>query len=144
MNMKKLMWGGLGFLSLGVAYVGVILPGIPFSIPAVFAAYCFAKSSVRMHNWLYNHKLFGPFLTNWETKKVFPQKAKYMMLGFMAFALILMIVTTGNWKAVASQEPLWHWEQCGDGGILLPLKNTIVVKQQGKGSVYLNERRKTI
>ena len=34
MNMKKVMWGGLGFLSLGVAYVGVILPGIPFSIPA--------------------------------------------------------------------------------------------------------------
>ena len=85
MNMKKVMWGGLGFLSLGVAYVGVILPGIPFSIPAVFAAYCFAKSSDRMHNWLYNHKLFGPFLTNWETKKVFPRKAKYMMLAFMAF-----------------------------------------------------------
>ena len=101
MNMKKLAWGGLGFLSLGVAYVGVILPGILFSIPAVFAAYCFAKSSDKMHNWLYNHKLFGPFLTNWETKKVFPRKAKYMMLGFMAFALLCMIVFTGNWKAVA-------------------------------------------
>jgi uncharacterized membrane protein YbaN (DUF454 family) len=101
MNMKKLMWGGLGFLSLGVAYIGVILPGIPFSIPAVFAAYCFAKSSDRMNAWLYGHKLFGPFLTNWETKKVFPQKAKYMMLGMMAFALLCMIVFTGNWKAVA-------------------------------------------
>jgi uncharacterized membrane protein YbaN (DUF454 family) len=54
-----------------------------------------------MHAWLYNHKLFGPFLTNWETKKVFPRKAKYTMLGFMAFALLLMIVFTGNWKAIA-------------------------------------------
>jgi uncharacterized membrane protein YbaN (DUF454 family) len=53
-----------------------------------------------MHAWLYNHKLFGPFLTNWEQKKVFPRKAKYTMLGFMAFALLLMIVFTGNWKAV--------------------------------------------
>ncbi len=43
MNMKKLLWGGLGFLSLGVAYVGVVLPGIPFSIPAVFAAILFRK-----------------------------------------------------------------------------------------------------
>ena len=115
MNMKKIMWGGLGFLSLGVAYVGVILPGIPFSIPAVFAAYCFAKSSDRMHNWLYNHKLFGPFLTNWETKKVFPQKAKYMMLAFMAFALILMWFTTGNLKAMAysgtfmALGAMWGW-----------------------------------
>ena len=68
-----------------------------------------------LYNWLYNHKLFGPFLTNWETKKVFPQKAKYMMLGFMAFALILMIVTTGNWKAVAysgtfmALGAMWGW-----------------------------------
>jgi len=100
MDIKKAGWLGLGFLSLGVAYIGVILPGIPFSIPAVFAAYCFAKSSERMHTWLYNHKLFGPFLTNWEQKKVFPRKAKYTMLGFMAFALLLMIVFTGNWKAV--------------------------------------------
>ena len=100
MSIKKMAWMGLGFLSLGVAYIGVVMPGIPFSIPAVFAAYCFAKSSDRMHAWLYNHKLFGPFLTNWETKKVFPQKAKYMMLGFMAFALILMWFTTGNIKAM--------------------------------------------
>ena len=116
MNIKKLLWGGLGFLSLGVAYIGVVMPGIPFSIPAVFAAYCFAKSSDRMHTWLYNHKLFGPFLTNWETKKVFPLKAKYMMLGFMAFALILMWFTTGNLKAMLysgsfmALGALWGWQ----------------------------------
>jgi uncharacterized membrane protein YbaN (DUF454 family) len=92
------------------------MPGIPFSIPAVFAAYCFAKSSDRMHNWLYNHKLFGPFLTNWETKKVFPLKAKYIMLGFMAFALILMWFTTGNIKAMLysgtfmALGALWGWQ----------------------------------
>jgi uncharacterized membrane protein YbaN (DUF454 family) len=100
MNIKKLLWMAAGFVLLGIAYIGVIMPGIPFSIPAVFSAYCFARSSERMHKWLYNHKIFGPFLTNWETKKVFPLKAKYGMLGFMALALILMIVTTGNWKAV--------------------------------------------
>lgn len=115
MNIKKIGWLLLGFVALTVAYIGVVMPGIPFSIPAVFAAYCFAKSSDRMHTWLYNHKLFGPFLTNWETKKVFPLKAKYGMLGFMAFALILMIVFTGNWKAVAysgtfmALGALWGW-----------------------------------
>ena len=100
MNIKKAAWMGLGFLSLGVAYIGVVMPGIPFSIPAVFAAYCFAKSSDRMHTWLYNHKLFGPFLTNWEQKKVFPLKAKYAMVSFMTLALIIMWFTTGNIKAM--------------------------------------------
>jgi uncharacterized membrane protein YbaN (DUF454 family) len=116
MSIRKLAWMGLGFLGLGIAYIGVVMPGIPFSIPAVFAAYCFAKSSDRMHNWLYNHKLFGPFLTNWETKKVFPLKAKYIMLGFMAFALILMWFTTGNIKAMLysgtfmALGALWGWQ----------------------------------
>lgn len=91
--MKKLFWNILGFLSLGMAYVGVITPGIPYSIFIVFAAYCFSKGNERMHRWLYNHKLFGPFLTNWGTKRVFPLKMKYFMLVMMTTSLIIMWLT---------------------------------------------------
>ena len=92
---------GIGFLSLGMAYIGIVVPGIPFSIFLVFAAYCFAKSSPRMHAWLYNHKYFGPFLTNWVEKKVFPTWAKYMMIGVMSSSLVFLWFTTGNINAVA-------------------------------------------
>jgi uncharacterized membrane protein YbaN (DUF454 family) len=88
--MKKLLWTTLGFLSLGMAYLGVITPGLPYSIFVVFAAYCFSKGSERMHRWIYNHKLFGPFLTNWGEKRVFPQKMKYFMLAMMSTSLIIM------------------------------------------------------
>ena len=91
---------GLGFLSLGMAYVGVVVPGIPFSIFLVLAAYCFAKSSKKMHDWLYNHKYFGPFLTNWTQKKVFPTKGKYAMVIVMSSSLAFLWFTTGNIKAV--------------------------------------------
>ena len=91
--MKKFLWKILGFLSLGMAYVGVITPGIPYSPFVVFAAYCFAKGSPKMHAWLYNHKLFGPFLTNWNTKRVFPQKMKYFMLAMMSTSLVIMFFT---------------------------------------------------
>jgi uncharacterized membrane protein YbaN (DUF454 family) len=91
--MKKLFWNCLGFLSLALAYIGVITPGIPYSPFVVFAAYCFSKGSERMHRWLYNHKLFGPFLTNWTTKRVFPQKMKYFMLAMMTTSLIIMSFT---------------------------------------------------
>jgi uncharacterized membrane protein YbaN (DUF454 family) len=76
-----------------MAYVGVITPGIPYSIFVVFAAYCFSKGSERMHRWIYNHKLFGPFLTNWNTKRVFPQKMKYFMLFMMSTSLVIMWLT---------------------------------------------------
>jgi uncharacterized membrane protein YbaN (DUF454 family) len=91
--MKKYFWIALGFLSLGMAYIGVIVPGIPYSCFIVFAAYCFAKGSPRMHAWLYNHKLFGPFLTNWSKCRVFPTKMKYFMIIMMSSSLLTMYLT---------------------------------------------------
>ena len=99
-NIKKAFWFTLGCILLGVAFVGIYLPGLPWSTPAVGAAYCFAKSSDRMHNWIMNHKLFGPFLRGWSEKRVFPTKGKYLMLVTMASSLIIMWFTTGNIKAI--------------------------------------------
>ncbi len=113
--MKKLFWKLLGFLSLGMAYIGVITPGIPYSPFVVFSAYCFAKGSPKMHAWLYNHKLFGPFLTNWGEKRVFPQKMKYFMLAMMSLSLVLMytsgvkligVISTAIFMALVA---IWAW-----------------------------------
>ena len=90
---KRFLWTVVGFLSLGMAYVGLITPGIPYSCFVVFAAYCFAKGSPKMHAWLYNHKIFGPFLTNWGEKRVFPTKMKFFMLSMMSTSLIIMSFT---------------------------------------------------
>jgi len=116
---KKYLWMGLGFLSLGMAYVGFVVPGIPFSIFLVFSAYCFAKSNKKMHDWLYNHKYFGPFLTNWVEKKVFPTWAKYAMIVVMSSSLAFLWFTTGNIKAVAwsggfmALVAIWSWRYPG-------------------------------
>ena len=90
---KKVLWTTVGLLSLGMAYIGVVTPGIPYSPFVVFAAYCFSKGSERMHKWIYNHKLFGPFLTNWGEKRVFPLKMKYFMLAMMSTSLLIMFFT---------------------------------------------------
>jgi uncharacterized membrane protein YbaN (DUF454 family) len=92
-SVKKFLWKILGFASLGMAYVGLVTPGIPYSPFIVFAAYCFAKGSPRMHAWLYNHKIFGPFLTNWGEKRVFPTKMKFFMLAMMSSSLGIMYFT---------------------------------------------------
>ena len=97
-NAKKLFWNILGFLSLGMAYIGVITPGIPYSPFVVFSAYCFSKGSERMHRWIYNHKIFGPFLTNWNEKRVFPTKLRFLMLFMMSLSLVLM--WTGGVKPI--------------------------------------------
>jgi len=113
--MKQFFWKILGFLSLGMAYIGVITPGLPYSPFVVFAAYCFAKSSPRMHAWIMNHKTFGPFITNWNQKRVFPLKLKFFMLASMSVSLLLMIgggvpmrgvVYTGIFMALVA---IWAW-----------------------------------
>ncbi len=115
LNFKKLFWNILGFLSLGMAYIGIVTPGIPYSIFVVFAAYCFSKGSERMHRWIYNHKIFGPFLTNWNQKRVFPQKMKYFMLAMMSLSLVLMwtggvkpigVISTAVFMALVA---VWAW-----------------------------------
>jgi hypothetical protein len=100
-TIKKVVWNALGFASLGMAYIGVVTPGIPFSIFLVGAAYCFAKVNPKMHAWLYNHKYFGPFLTNWNEKRVFPFNGKIAMILVMDSSLVIMWYTTQNLKAVA-------------------------------------------
>jgi|TARA_B110000503_G_scaffold105522_1_gene157469 uncharacterized protein len=92
-QIKKYLWMGLGFISLGMAYIGVITPGLPYSIFVVFAAYCFSKGNERMHNWIMNHKLFGPFLRNWGERRVFPTKMKFFMVFMMSTSLCIMLFT---------------------------------------------------
>ena len=111
---KKVLWTTVGLVSLGMAYIGVVTPGIPYSPFVVFAAYCFSKGSERMHRWLYNHKLFGPFLTNWGEKRVFPTKMKFFMLAMMTTSLIIMsftvpvrgVVYTGMFMCCVA---VWAW-----------------------------------
>ena len=76
-----------------MAYIGVITPGIPYSPFVVAAAFCFARSSERAHRWIMTHPIFGPFLTNWSTKRVFPQRMKYLMIGMMSLSLVIMWFT---------------------------------------------------
>ena len=54
-KIKKYLWFTAGILCLGIAYIGIVVPGIPWSTPSLGAAYCFARSSERFHNYMLNH-----------------------------------------------------------------------------------------
>jgi uncharacterized membrane protein YbaN (DUF454 family) len=98
-KIKKYLWMAAGFLFLGIAYIGVIVPGIPWSTPSLIATYCFARSSERFHNYMLNHKVFGPFIRDWKEGSVFPTKAKWLMFLSMDVSLVVFYLATQNWKA---------------------------------------------
>ena len=117
--MNKSLWFILGMILLVVAYIGIFVPGIPWSTPIVGAAFCFTKSSKRMHNWIYNHKLFGPFLNNWQEKKIFPTKLKLFMICSMSVSLLILWFTTYNINAIIGTGlfmlvvAIWAWRYPG-------------------------------
>lgn len=96
MNVKKTLWLILGMAFLGLAYLGTVVPGIPWSTPCILAAWCFSKSSDKFHNYMLNHKLFGPFIRNWRDNRVYPTKVKWIMFICMDVSLIIIWVTTQN------------------------------------------------
>ena len=113
-KMKRTAYKLLGLLCVGLAYIGVVTPGIPFSIFIVIAAWAFAKSDPRLHAWLYNHKYFGKYLTNWTKKKVFPLYAKVSMILMMSFSIVLLYVhgsvTGAYWLAITRLlTGIWAW-----------------------------------
>jgi uncharacterized membrane protein YbaN (DUF454 family) len=57
----RLFLGALGFICVGLAIVGAILPVMPTTIFLILAAYFFARSYPALQEKLLNARIFGPF-----------------------------------------------------------------------------------
>ena len=85
----RIMLAGLGFLSLGISIIGIVLPGIPTTGPVLLAAYFFSRSSERFDQWLVGHRLFGPIVRDWRAGLGFTARSK--ALSIIAIAVTFAI-----------------------------------------------------
>ncbi|MCP4596564.1 YbaN family protein [Neptuniibacter sp.] len=80
-----------GLLCVLIGLIGVILPLLPTTPFLLVAAFCFSRSSERLHQYLLNHPIFGGLIRNWEDYGVIPLKAKViattMMLVMVSYPL---------------------------------------------------------
>ena len=94
--MKKIFLLSLGWFCVGLAFLGIFVPGIPTTPFLIIALWAFAQSSKKFHSWLLNHKRFGPILRNWESHKVVPKNAKILMVILQIFAVIMIQYSLKN------------------------------------------------
>ncbi len=93
--MRTKLYKPLGFVFLGLAALGVVLPVLPTTPFLLLSAWFFARSSEKWHRWLFESELFGPILRNWETRRCLTLKTKVT-------ALLMMTVVGGSsiWFAI--------------------------------------------
>ena len=65
-----------GILSLALGVIGAFVPLLPTVPLVLLAAYCFARSSERLHAWLINNPHFGSIIRNFEAGRGIPRKVK--------------------------------------------------------------------
>lgn len=80
MNLKKVFLVILGCLGLGLGALGAVLPLLPAFPFLMLSAFCFAKSSEKLHNWFISTRLYKKNLENFVQGKGMTVKTKVRIM----------------------------------------------------------------
>ena len=99
----------VGVISVGLGVVGIFLPVMPTTPFLLLAAYCFARSSERMHRWLVTHPRLGCYVEGFLYGGGVPRRAKraalFTLWPAITVSCVIVIVTAVN-SAVAIGAPI--------------------------------------
>lgn len=95
----------LGWLWVGIAFVGVLVPVLPTTGPILLAAFLFSKSSDRFDRWLLTNRFFGGIVYDWRSGNGFTVRAKMVAVG----AIVASFSITTIWFITAPYARLAMW-----------------------------------
>ena len=88
----RLAWLTLGIVALGLGALGVLLPILPTTPFVLVAAFAFAQSSQRLHDWLLDHNLFGGLIANWRRYGAISRSAKMVSVASMVAVVLISLL----------------------------------------------------
>ncbi|WP_293573615.1 YbaN family protein [Phaeobacter sp.] len=93
----RYLYTSLGLLCVGLAFLGIALPLLPTVPFLLLASFFFAKSSDRLHDWLVQHQIFGPMITDWnENGAIRPAAKKAATVSVAAVFLLSIALSAPN------------------------------------------------
>ena len=82
----------LGFIFVGLGFIGIIVPGMPTTVFMILAAACFAKSSPKFEQWILDLPGIGRLVQDHRDGLGMPQKSKAIAITMMVLAVTLSII----------------------------------------------------
>ena len=99
---KQVLFIGLGYLSVGLAAIGLFLPVLPTTPFVLLAAFFFTNSSDRLYQWLLGHPYFGKYLCSYLKFKAVDPRVKAQALIILWVGLIASgLLLQNNWLRAA-------------------------------------------
>lgn len=87
----KVVYIAVGVFSLILGLAGVLLPVIPGMPFLALAAYCFSRSSPRLHTWLLSLPYLGPIVKDWDKYRRMNPWTKWATIAGMALMFAALI-----------------------------------------------------
>jgi len=88
----KILYLILGFISLILGLIGIIMPVLPTTPFLLLTLYCFSKGSEKCKNWFINTKIYKNHLKNFVEKKAMTLKQKISILLMADLMLMLPLI----------------------------------------------------
>ncbi len=85
----KIVWIALGFISLALGTVGIVLPILPTVPLYMLTVFCFTKSSKRLHDWFVGTGLYKKHLESFVQSKSMTLKSKLTVMGTVTLVMAL-------------------------------------------------------
>ncbi|WP_243370158.1 YbaN family protein [Microvirga solisilvae] len=109
----------LGYASLALGILGIVLPVLPTTPFVILAAWCFTRSNPALAAWLYDHPRFGTLLTTWRDQRAISPRTKVYALLVMAASYAVAV-----WLSSSPYLPLILAVVMGSVGLYIATRPT--------------------